>query len=422
MFEETAFAIRDPELAASTDVCVKCGLCLPHCPTYLKTSDENESPRGRLSLIQGWAQGALELTPKLTGHIDQCLLCRSCEAVCPANVSYGRIVDDFRANLQETASEASDEGDSGINALVVRFLKADSPRLLQSGMSRLARTSTGQRIAKQFGLGALTEGLPDLPPALRTIKPGRYPETSVDAHGEVQLFLGCTGTLLDAETLDSAVHLLNTLGVAVDIPGTQGCCGALDLHSGGRRAALELMRQNGSAFEGPDTTQVISCASGCGAMLKDYSVDQGNIGARHTDISSYLERLDWPDSLRVLPLETTAILHSPCSLRNVLKTADAPLRLMQKIPGLKIKPLPTSIRCCGAAGSFMLHHPEEAGNYRQAILDQLVAEKPRFLLSSNPGCSAHLRAGLRILGLEVEVIHPVTLLWRHVKAGQKSTA
>ena len=74
MSEESSIRPRDPELAATTDVCVKCGLCLPHCPTYLKTSDENESPRGRLSLIQGWAQGALELSSKLTDHVDQCLL------------------------------------------------------------------------------------------------------------------------------------------------------------------------------------------------------------------------------------------------------------------------------------------------------------------------------------------------------------
>ena len=52
--------MRAADLARQTDLCVKCGLCLPHCPTYLKTQDENESPRGRLSLIQGWARSELE--------------------------------------------------------------------------------------------------------------------------------------------------------------------------------------------------------------------------------------------------------------------------------------------------------------------------------------------------------------------------
>ena len=94
---------------SDTDLCVKCGLCLPHCPTYGKTLDENESPRGRLSLIQAWAEGRLEATPKLLGHVDNCLLCRSCESACPANVPYGRLVDDFHAccSLRRTTNSTS---------------------------------------------------------------------------------------------------------------------------------------------------------------------------------------------------------------------------------------------------------------------------------------------------------------------------
>ena len=88
--------MRDSDLARQTDLCVKCGLCLPHCPTYLKTQDENESPRGRLSLIQGWARSELEADQTLKTHIDQCLLCRACETVCPAYVPYGEIVDRFK--------------------------------------------------------------------------------------------------------------------------------------------------------------------------------------------------------------------------------------------------------------------------------------------------------------------------------------
>ncbi|MFP4683670.1 MAG: 4Fe-4S dicluster domain-containing protein, partial [Ectothiorhodospira sp.] len=51
---------RDPrEVLQDTDLCVKCGLCLPHCPTYRATRDEGDSPRGRITLMQGLMAGHL---------------------------------------------------------------------------------------------------------------------------------------------------------------------------------------------------------------------------------------------------------------------------------------------------------------------------------------------------------------------------
>ena len=79
------------------DRCVKCGLCLPQCPTYALTANENESPRGRIALIQGWLSGELSPTDTLTQHLDQCLLCRRCERVCPSVVPYGEIIDQSKA-------------------------------------------------------------------------------------------------------------------------------------------------------------------------------------------------------------------------------------------------------------------------------------------------------------------------------------
>ncbi|MGA7964654.1 MAG: 4Fe-4S dicluster domain-containing protein, partial [Gammaproteobacteria bacterium] len=86
-------------LITDAERCVKCALCLPYCPTYGLTHEEGDSPRGRIALIQALAEGSLEPSSVARAHLEGCLSCRACEAVCPAGVPYGRLLDNARAEL-----------------------------------------------------------------------------------------------------------------------------------------------------------------------------------------------------------------------------------------------------------------------------------------------------------------------------------
>jgi glycolate oxidase iron-sulfur subunit len=70
-------------LLKDADVCVKCGLCLSTCPTYNKTQNENESPRGRIALIQAYATVELQDAKSIRASIDNCLLYRECRTSLP---------------------------------------------------------------------------------------------------------------------------------------------------------------------------------------------------------------------------------------------------------------------------------------------------------------------------------------------------
>src|SRR5215510_1043972 len=72
--------------------CIKCGFCLPKCPTYRETGLESASPRGRIHLMKLVAKGRMQ-PADIKAQLDFCLGCRACETACPAGVKFGRLLE-----------------------------------------------------------------------------------------------------------------------------------------------------------------------------------------------------------------------------------------------------------------------------------------------------------------------------------------
>jgi glycolate oxidase iron-sulfur subunit len=393
---------------SATQRCVKCGLCLPHCPTFQLTGNEADSPRGRISLMQMLDQPESDWSPGLFKHLDQCLLCHACEAMCPSDVPYDGLMDLARERLEPRRHRS----------LAQRLVRAAGLGLLTTGSGRritavllgAVRAVGVQRLMRLPGMPARVRRLMTLIPA--PVPHGAPPEDVAASarRGQVNLFTGCTGELFDRTTLRSTRHLLGRLGYRVVTPDGQGCCGALHQHNGEPRKAGQLAAANRAAF-GANADPVVTCASGCCAQLRNYSGLYPGADAfsqRVTDIMAFIAEHP-AGALRLKPLQATVALHLPCTQRNVLGQ-DALLRVLGWIPGLELKIVNPEGGCCGAAGSYMLAQPELADRLGAAMVEQVLATDARILLTTNIGCSLQLAAGIRRQGQQLEVMHPVTLL------------
>ena len=412
------------DLRSQLDRCVRCGMCSQHCPTYALTGDENESPRGRIALIRALDSGQIPPGDTLAEHLDHCTGCRACEAYCPSGVRFGAIMDQTRARHPSSPSATPTPALLSLASQPRRLLRLG--RWLRQyqrwGLQRVAR---GSGLLKRLGLAQQDALLPELRKLPRW---RQYYPPAGEHRGDVALFTGCVSNLFDRRTLEASQRLLNHLGYGVHVPDAQTCCGAMHLHGGQPDAAGRLAQRNLDAFlpllDGGRVQAIVHSTSGCTAMLAEYphlpslpahrQSEAQRLAERVLDISQFLVASPELARQQPAPLAETVAVHSPCSLRNTLHQQQAPIDLLTRIPDIRLRPLPTNIRCCGGAGSYMLDQPAFARRMRQAPLDAVRELDAGILVTSNVGCALHLQAGLREQGRAVELLHPVTLLARQL--------
>lgn len=401
------------QILFEADRCVKCGLCLPYCPTYRHTLDEAESPRGRIALIQAATSARLESSDQLTGYLDHCLGCRACEQACPSKVRYGQLIDGARAQ-----GNIAGTGKFRIRQLLLN-LAANPKKMRRLFLLSWLLPKKGLGLAARVSQNPNLERLYDLMPN-RLRYPSRWRARYLAENGQggkVGLFVGCVSQVLDQPALQGSIKLLTRLGKEVVVPPNQGCCGALHQHGGNPGQAKDLARNNRQAFAGHDLEAIVNVASGCGSQLGEYAqiLDAGSsLPAPLFDISDYLNSLPWPEGLELRPLPHRVAVHDPCSLRNVVQAAGSPYRLLERIPEINLFPLPGNDFCCGAGGINMLTQAEMADELLAKKLKALEESGAKFLVTSNTSCSLHIAAGIRRSGWDIEVLHPVELLARQI--------
>ncbi len=400
------------------DRCVKCGLCLPHCPTYGARRLESESPRGRIALLQGVAGGQLVADATLRRHLDDCLGCRSCERVCPAGVEFERLLDAGRRlpDLRRGGWRRRQALRLLGAPRLLRGLHAGIGLLQASGLLALLR---GSGLLRLLRLQAATDLLP---PRRRT--PAATGKAAPGNRGRVALFAGCLGGTLERETVAGARRVLAAFGFEVTVIDS-GCCGALAWHDGETAIAVEQATRLITATAGAYDA-FLYLATGCGSHLQRYDAlplpesaqrkAAGRLAERAGEITAFLARQPFPTArFRTDAPPLKVAVHMPCSQLNGLRQPDTAGALLGRLPGLQVVSLPDNDRCCGAGATAMVAPSPVATQLRGDKLTAVARVAPDVVASTNPGCAIFLNAGLG--HQRPPVVHPVVIMAERLRDG-----
>ena len=368
-------------------LCVQCGLCLPHCPTYRVTGEESASPRGRIAAMRLVAAGE-PAGEEFTRFMDLCVQCRGCEAACPSSVPFGRMMESSRAALAAQTGYQPRWRRMAYRALAHR-------RLLQTAA---LLTAVGQRlrvVPTRLGLPRQSWSRPPL----------------ANDGTDAWLFIGCVMDAFMRPVHAAAQRVLSAAGTS-SRPSPGGCCGALAAHAG----LIDIAHRQAARTVGsmPGDQPVIVDSAGCGAYMKEYGRVLGPEGrafaARVRDVSEWLA--DHPVTVAsALPLRVA--VQDPCHLRHVQKTHGS-VRTALAAAVSELVELADDGLCCGAGGSYSVWHPDMADRIRRRKLEAIAQSGADVVVSANPGCAMHLAAA------GVQVRHPVEVLDEALSASPSS--
>ncbi|MDQ0390877.1 glycolate oxidase subunit GlcF [Labrys monachus] len=409
-------ALANPDIALSNDIirdCVHCGICLSHCPTYQVRHDENDSPRGRIMLMRNMYEHEGAPDARTVEHLDRCLTCLACEAICPSGVEYSKLIAHGREHVEATYRRPV------LQRLTRRALTIliPHPELFRLGL-------LAGKLAQPFKwlfrgtLRAMLDMTPKgrLPRSSPVDRPQVFPAQGM-RRARVSILTGCVQTVLDPKINEATIRLLQRHGVEVVVAKGAGCCGAPAEHKGLTQHALPFAKANIDAWlseaDAPGGLDaIIVNTSGCGTSLKAYGhalrLDAewkdkaARVSALAKDITEFMAGLGLrkPENHRNLRV----VYHSACSMQHGQRIVHQPLDLL-RAAGFEVLDVPDGFMCCGSAGDYNLLQPAISGELKARKVANIRSVGADVAASGNVACMTQLASSIGI-----PFVHTVELL------------
>jgi L-lactate dehydrogenase complex protein LldE len=240
----------------------------------------------------------------------------------------------------------------------------------------------------------------------------------------VALFLTCVNDMLYPDTGRAVVTLLERLGVEVDFPTGQTCCGQAHYNTGYRRQTEPLVRRYAEVFAGYD--HVVAPSGSCVSMVRDNfprvaarAADEGRddglaeaaaaAGPKTYELTEFLvDVLGVTDVGAYFP--HTVTYHPSCHGLRMLGLGDRPRRLLEAVRGLELRDLPGAEECCGFGGTFALKNPDVSTAMGQDKIDNALSTGAGVLCGADNSCLMHLGGILRRQDAPLRPVHLAEIL------------
>ena len=214
------------------------------------------------------------------------------------------------------------------------------------------------------------------------------------------------------------VAVLRKLGVEVDFPAGQTCCGQPAFNYGFRSEAKKVARHFISVFEGDNP--IVAPSGSCAAMVKVFypdlfrddpqSYQQAEaLSARVYEFSQFL--------VKVLGVEDVGAAysgrvtyHDSCHLLRKLGIREEPRRLIQAVKGVELVEMEHSEACCGFGGAFSVKLPHISEAILREKIENIQASGAEAVVANDTGCLMHIAGALSRRRLPVRAIHLAELL------------
>jgi L-lactate dehydrogenase complex protein LldE len=247
-------------------------------------------------------------------------------------------------------------------------------------------------------------------------------ESKYDYNGlmpTVQLFITCLVDSFYPQTGEAIVSILRRLGITVDFPRDQTCCGQPPFNAGLRAEARPIGEHTIRVFEKTDGDIVVPSGS-CAHMIKHgypelfqndlvWLARAQAIGNRVYEFTEFLV-----DRLGVTDLnarwEGTLTYHPSCHTLRGMHIDRQPRLLLANVRGATLVDLPEADSCCGFGGIFSVEHPELSAEWLNRKISNLEKTQSPTLVVTEAGCLMHLAGGLHRQKKKQKVLHIAEIL------------